>query len=175
MKKYFVLQNSILVLMFFFKTGLPAQPLSPTVVSTSGGFYSNAAGMLSFTTGEMSAIETHTTPNTILTQGFQQPYDSPTLVTTTPQQPFSYSIYPNPSNGDFDLLIITEKKLHILLTISNLLGNEIQTFKLDPFEDVHIHSIHVTALPGIYIATFKIKDKDTCSQYLASQKIQIID
>ena len=52
-----------------------AQSTTPTVVASSGGFFSNTAGMLSFTVGELAAVTTLSSPNNYLTQGFQQPSD----------------------------------------------------------------------------------------------------
>lgn len=49
-----------------------AQSLTPQVIASSGAYQSNAAGSLSFTIGE-SNIQTLTSANNILTQGFQQP------------------------------------------------------------------------------------------------------
>jgi len=50
-----------------------AQSLSPTVISSTGGFSSNANGSLSYTVGEMTMVQTFSAGGNILTQGFQQP------------------------------------------------------------------------------------------------------
>jgi hypothetical protein len=50
-----------------------AQSLSPTVVTTSGGYYPSNNASLSWTLGEI-ATETFSNGGYILTQGFQQPY-----------------------------------------------------------------------------------------------------
>jgi len=54
---------------------LRAQSLSPTVMATSGDYYSGANVTLSWTLGEL-ATETLYGGNNILTQGFQQPGES---------------------------------------------------------------------------------------------------
>lgn len=51
-----------------------AQSLSPTVVSSSGGYFTGAGTSLSWTLGEI-ATETFGNGNNILTQGFQQPVE----------------------------------------------------------------------------------------------------
>lgn len=51
-----------------------AQSLSPQVIASSGGYFSNAAGSLSFTVGE-TVTPTVTGGGYTLTQGFQQPFD----------------------------------------------------------------------------------------------------
>lgn len=52
--------------------GLSAQSLSPQVIASSGGYYSNGSGSLSWTLGE-TMTETFTSGSPQLTQGFQQP------------------------------------------------------------------------------------------------------
>src|SRR5687767_11905584 len=89
---------------FFIVSFVTSQQLSPFVVSSSGGFYSNAEGMLSFTTGELAAIETYTHPLVTLTQGFQQPWDLNTHVDDNQSSGFSFDIYPNPSDGIVHLI-----------------------------------------------------------------------
>jgi hypothetical protein len=50
-----------------------AQSLSPQVIASAGGYQSNANNSLSYTIGEVNT-KTLTSPNNMLTQGFQQPY-----------------------------------------------------------------------------------------------------
>ncbi len=54
-------------------TLLNAQSLSPQVFASAGGYQSNATHSLSFTIGETNT-QTLSSVNTMLTQGFQQPY-----------------------------------------------------------------------------------------------------
>lgn len=76
-----------------------AQSLSPSVVSSSGAFYSNGAGMLSSTIGEMAMVETFSAGSSILTQGFQQSFD---VGVGVPEHPaaLALSIFPNPTSGN---------------------------------------------------------------------------
>lgn len=55
-----------------------AQSLSPTVISSSGGYFTGAGGSLSWTLGEI-ATETLINGGYILTQGFQQPVEGITI------------------------------------------------------------------------------------------------
>ena len=98
------------------------QQLSPFVVSTSGGFYSNAEGMLSFTTGEMSAIETYSNQYNILTQGFQQAWDFSTSVKDPVIPGFSFSIYPNPSAGNFELITKSDNNASVSIEVYDVIG-----------------------------------------------------
>jgi hypothetical protein len=75
-----------------------AQSLSPTVISSTGGFSSNANGSLSYTVGEMTMVQTFTAGGSILTQGFQQPNDNLVgLLDMTEDEFGSFAVYPNPA------------------------------------------------------------------------------
>lgn len=74
-----------------------AQSLSPTVIASSGGFFSNANGSLSYTVGEMTMVQTFTSSNNILTQGFQQPNDNIVGLLDFVKDPTgTFVLYPNP-------------------------------------------------------------------------------
>ena len=96
-----------------------SQQLTPVVTSTGGGFYQNASGMLSFTIGEMSVIETFTTSSYTLTQGFQQVWDIETSIASPSNIPFSVRIYPNPTS---ETLTIDQLEVGGNLTITDLSG-----------------------------------------------------
>jgi hypothetical protein len=89
---------SVLVSCILF-TCADAQSLSPSVVSTSGAFYSNGSGMLSSTIGELTMVETFSNGSAILNQGFQQTFDFTTGI-NNPVVSSGLSIYPNPTSGN---------------------------------------------------------------------------
>jgi hypothetical protein len=99
-----------------------SQTLSPTVISSSGGFYSNGSGMLSFTVAEMTMVETFTQPGNILTQGFQQPEDYVTGIVETPDVSGNTLIYPNPTNGSFVLSYMNNDNSETTIRLYNLAG-----------------------------------------------------
>ncbi|MCW5906294.1 MAG: T9SS type A sorting domain-containing protein [Chitinophagales bacterium] len=77
---------------------MSAQSLSPTVISSTGGFSSNANGSLSYTVGEMTMVQTFSAGGNILTQGFQQPNDQVVgLLDMTKDDFGSFVVYPNPA------------------------------------------------------------------------------
>jgi hypothetical protein len=70
--------------------------LKPDVVTTTGGFYSNSAGSLSWTMGEPISETFSDTGNT-LTQGFQQgAYSVVSVIDEVAQPTINISVYPNP-------------------------------------------------------------------------------
>ncbi len=71
MKKFISLVLALLISVVVF-----SQTLSPEVNASAGDYYTNANGSLSVTIGE-TVIETFIGTNSILTQGFQQPFLAP--------------------------------------------------------------------------------------------------
>jgi hypothetical protein len=77
-----------------------AQSLSPQVISSTGGYNSAGGTSLSYTVGEMSAVQTlkDSAGNVILTQGFQQPNDIVSgLLDIEKGADGSFSVYPIPA------------------------------------------------------------------------------
>ena len=131
--------------------------------------------MLSFTTGEMAAIETYAGATSILTQGFQQPWDLGTYINEHPFQDFSYGIYPNPSNGEFYLLTDSDLNLHLDISISDLLGKKCFTHEVDPVSKINVEHIDVDALPpGTYILSLRVKENNTNHENIFNTKITIV-
>jgi hypothetical protein len=82
----------------FIFVAVNGQSLSPTVISSTGGFATSPSGSLSYTVGEMTMVKTFTGGNNILTQGFQQPNDNVTGLLDITQDEFgSFVVYPNPA------------------------------------------------------------------------------
>lgn len=154
--KYFYHFLSLLVLS---AGGISAQQLSPFVVSSSGGFYSNASGTLSFTTGEMAAVETFTSPAGILTQGFQQAFDIGTYITGHPDPQFSFGLYPNPTSGYFNLVTETEKPGTLIVDIVDVFGRVILWKEIQHQDLVNVEPFDLThAAPGMYILVISFQE-----------------
>ncbi len=98
-----------------------AQSLSPTVVSTSGAFYSNGNGMLSTTIGEMTMVETFAAGSAILNQGFQQAFDFSTGI-NNPTVRSGLSIYPNPTSGNVSVQIPSSFTGEVYANIYDAMG-----------------------------------------------------
>jgi hypothetical protein len=73
------------------------------VVSSSGGYFTAGGNSLSFTVAEMTMVQTFTQPSNILTQGFQQPEQLTTGVAENEVVQGEVIVYPNPSNGQFNI------------------------------------------------------------------------
>ena len=170
--------NPVLLLLIFFlsTTFISSQQLTPSVISTSGGFYTNASGMLSFTTGEMSAVETYNSPTNTLTQGFQQVWELGTGINENQDPPFSFSIYPNPSDGHFNLVTENKSNAHADIRMIDLLGREVQHIAFDQESNIHVQSIDLSDIAqGMYLMTITMKDKRSASPTLhIIEKIQIV-
>lgn len=155
-------QIPILTLLLFYAGMATAQLLSPNVVSTSGGFYSNDSGMLSFTTAEMSTVSTFTTPSIIITQGFQQYWDLGTYIREYPDHHISFGIYPNPSDGLFTLFTDAESNQYVDARILDIWGKEILRVSYYLESGNHIETVDLSnAAPGIYIIALSVKGKNT--------------
>lgn len=74
-----------------------AQSLTPTVVSSTGDYYTGSAATLSWTLGEV-VTDTYIGTNNQLTQGFHQPDLRFTLVEDLAQE-ITLNLFPNPTNG----------------------------------------------------------------------------
>jgi hypothetical protein len=101
---------------------LKAQTLSPMVISSSGGFYVTGNNSLSFTVAEMTMVQTFIQPTNMLTQGFQQPEQLTTAIEEKESVQGEVVIYPNPSNGQFNISYnaITDDDYQVI--IYNMVG-----------------------------------------------------
>jgi hypothetical protein len=138
-------------------TGASAQQLTPFVISTSGGFYSNASGSLSFTVGEMAAVETFTAPASILTQGFQQPWDFGTYVIDYPGAEFSFDVFPNPSGSVVHLYTQSVEQAALKISVTDILGREVFHSELFHSDVLQLHQLDLSIVTsGTYFLTLAI-------------------
>ena len=167
---------SMILLVFLIPAVIFSQQLSPTVVSASGGFYSNSSGMLSFTTGEMSSVETFTHPLVILTQGFQQPWDINTNVSDEHSSDISFEIYPNPSGGHFNLISKSETDHQITVTILDIMGVEIMRSEFLHQGIFNVESMDLShSAQGIYLVSINVnKTYSSISEGNFIKKINIV-
>jgi len=99
-----------------------SQTLTPTVVASSGGYSTASNGSLSFTVGEMTMVQTFSSANNFLTQGFQQPED---LFVSIPELPVATGglvVFPNPTSGAFSLQFTGDEVTGKVISIYNSVG-----------------------------------------------------
>lgn len=124
-KRIFLAMTCILLALQNAKT----QSLSPSVVASSGGFFTAPAGMLSETVGELAAVNTLSSFGYFLTQGFQQPSDFNVSVAELENSGIHLSFYPNPNNGTFSFFISSASIERVTVCVYDMTGRSI--FQMD--------------------------------------------
>jgi Secretion system C-terminal sorting domain len=138
--------------------GVQAQSkFSGTVISTGGGFATGSSGYtLSYTIGEMSAIQTFSKTNVILTQGFQQPVDQITgILETERTADGSFSIYPNPVQGTLWYGFEFSDRGDVSVSVYDMAGKLIETPLTESYDNGKvIHRMDCSAYAAaMYIMT----------------------
>jgi len=129
-----------------------SQTLSPTVISSSGGFYTSSNAMLSFTTAEMTMVQTFTTSGSILTQGFQQPEDYSVGIPEIPTTDGSVLIYPNPTSGSFTLSYLNTDNSETTINLYNLVGQVVLSRTVSQVSGLNTVDFNIsTYSQGIYM------------------------
>jgi hypothetical protein len=100
----FILRNLFLFCLLNNGANLFAQQL----FSTAGNYFENGTWSISYSIGEM-AIETFSSPNKLLTQGFQQNNLFAVSIRELKELDFEISVYPNPVQDIVTLQIPAEK------------------------------------------------------------------
>jgi hypothetical protein len=97
-----------LLLLLFISNSVSAQTLTQQVNASGGGYYTQINGSMQFTIGE-PLIETYSITTATLTQGFEQGSYVALAITELPVTPaISVDLFPNPTNGIFNLFIKSE-------------------------------------------------------------------
>ncbi len=169
-------------LLFLFVIAAPfvatAQMLTPTVISSTGGFSSNANGSLSYTVGEMTMVQTFSANGNILTQGFQQPNDNVTgLIDLTQDEFGSLVVYPNPAvdNMWFGFQLPEEGRVQIALY--DVLGQKISDLYNANYDNGKIvEQANVSAYAaGVYMLTMNFVSAKDGKTHVSSKKFQVIN
>src|ERR1017187_1182834 len=138
-----------------------AQSVSPWVIASTGGFFSNANFSVSSTFGEMNMVETFTNGNNFLTQGFQQPFSGNVGISKIIPDNGAYSIYPNPSNGNFVLTYHYSSGGNAIFQVFNMLGQKVNNTEVKFDKGVNFQKFNLYSLAnGIYFleATYFFND-----------------
>jgi hypothetical protein len=113
---------SLCLLIFLAATLLPAQDfrLTPTVISSGGGYFEGDNISLSWTLGEL-AVSTLSSANLVLTQGFQQPFDIDVGIRDR-EVNWGISVYPNPVGDRLSIRFDTRDPGDFLLEVQDVTG-----------------------------------------------------
>ena len=133
-----------LLILFMIPTLALAQSTSREMISAGGDEFATANGSLGFTLGE-TAIETFTTGDYTLTQGFRQGSLSVTSIADPAQTGFSVNVYPNPVQNRLTIEAdVQGAEYHI----ANMQGKVVKTGKITE----NALQIDFSALPnGTYL------------------------
>ena len=154
---------------------LYAQQLTPFVISPAGGFSTTNGGSLSYTVGELAAVETFTGTASILTQGFQQPQEMGTYIEEHPIENFSFGVYPNPSDGNFYLLTDTEIDLRYDIRILDILGREIWSKTYAQESKVTVEHIDISdKVGGMYFISLLVLNPQSQQQHTFIYKVNTV-
>lgn len=139
---------------------LSAQSLTPFVIGSSGGHYSNGNVILSFTVGE-PVIETVESGDFILTQGFQQP--ELTIVGVREHEraaQFNVRAFPNPTMGKVYIEVTSESNSTIRLELYDAIGKLVQQpLSADLINDKHVFELDLTRYAtGVYFVRLMNKE-----------------
>lgn len=156
-----------------------AQMLTPTVISSTGGFSSNGGnGSLSYTVGEMTMVETFAQGANILTQGFQQPNDNMVGILEMTQDEFgSFAVYPNPAvdNVWFGIELPETGKLSVALT--DIIGQKIaDVYSTNYNNGKIIQQTNVSLFAaGVYFLTMTFTSDKDGKTHTTTKKFQVIN
>jgi hypothetical protein len=144
------------ILMLFAATAISicshSQSLSPAVVSSAGGYFNSSSATLSYTVAEMTMVQTFTSANNILTQGFQQPIDLTVGMTENSLPANNVLVFPNPTSGLFALSYVSSGSKNDMIKIYDLVGQVVLTKILDNDAGSKIVNLDISKFSeGVYL------------------------
>jgi Secretion system C-terminal sorting domain len=130
------------------------QTVERQVVASAGAVLTSGIE-ISCTIGE-AVITPLTTPNLLLTQGFQQPY----FVAITSGNLFPWLVlYPNPTGGDAIARFILGQPDRITISVYNTIGQEMMKESIAYTQGEMQYILPASRLlPGIYFISFRLGD-----------------
>lgn len=155
-----------------------AQSLTPQVISSTGGFSSNANGSLSYTVGEMSMVTTLSSGNSILTQGFQQPNDlSVGLIDMTRDEYGSFVVYPNPAVDNLFFGFQFPEEGRVTVAIFDAIGQKVADVYNNEYKNGKVvETLNVTNYAaGVYVMSVQFMGEKSNRSYVTSKQFQVIN
>ena len=152
------MKKLLFLLILFYPALMQAQSVSPQVVSTAGGYMSDASISLSYTIGEL-AVQTLTAGSLVITQGFQQPADLGTFREDILETDWQVKTWPNPVANELHLKLGADYQQDILLEIIDISGRVHLTSKLETPSKSEPYKIEVSDLKeGLYLIKIRTAD-----------------
>ncbi|MCW5908756.1 MAG: T9SS type A sorting domain-containing protein [Chitinophagales bacterium] len=171
MNKFFTLLFSAVALV------ASAQSLTPTVISSTGGFSSNANGSLSYTVGEMTMVQTFSAGGNILTQGFQQPNDlSVGMLDITRDEFGSFVVYPNPAVDNLWFGFQFPESGRVTVSIFDILGQKVADIYSGNYDNGKVvETMNVSNYSaGVYVMSLSFTSEKSNRHHLVSKQFQVI-
>lgn len=136
-----------------------AQSISPSVIATAGGFASNDNVSLSWTLGEV-AVTTLTDGNIILTQGFQQPWETDPSAVFNKELNWSILTWPNPVHDQIRVRFSLDVPMDFTLEIIDLTGKMMKIRNLENVVPGQEIEVDFSFYPqGMYLMKIASKDR----------------
>ena len=159
-----------------FTVSASAQTLSPSVIASSGNYASGGGFSLSYTVGELAAVQTFSAGNHILTQGFQQPNDILNgLLDIEKGADGAFSVYPVPAQTTLWYGYEFNEAGKVEVSLFNIIGQKMDYSFTETYDNGKlIHNFDCsTYASGAYILS--VKFTSTAGQEkIISKKIQLL-
>lgn len=156
-----------------------AQSLSPQVISSTGGFSNNGGnGSLSYTVGEMTMVQTFSSGNVILTQGFQQPNDFTVgLLDITKDDFGSFVMYPNPAVDNMSYAFTFPESGNVKVAVVNNIGQTMSDVYNSAYTNGKtVETLNVTNYAaGVYFMNLTFTGDKDGKVYTISKKFQVMN
>ena len=149
----------LIMVVGLYSYSIQSQSLTPTVISSSGGYYTSTNARLSFTVAEMTMVKTFTSTGNILTQGFQQPEN--VLVSVNDPEVISEDVivYPNPTSGKLSVCYLGYNNFETIINIYNLLGQKVYSIPFSEKKGQNTINLDINYFnQGIYLLELKTKN-----------------
>lgn len=166
MKRNFIL---VLAALFFAVSGFSQIAIEPSIIASGGGYGETETMGISWTLGEL-ATSTLTGGDMILTQGFQQPFDFGTGISTK-EMNWEITAYPNPVKDELFVRFDIERTREFWIEIQDVTGREIsleQHKEVFPGDVVQLNTSSFTY--GVYFLKVFTSDREQ-SQVLSVRKL----
>ena len=134
-----------------------AQLSQPNTLGVGGSFYSSSNLSVSYTVGEMTAVETFISPTLIITQGFQQPSVTVTGIENVSGQGLEASVFPNPVSDDKVFLSFqTPMSFKASIDVYDVAGRRVYVKEMANGSGSYLEEIKLSGLEnGIYFLRAK--------------------